>query len=48
LAASLRHAITTASNDDYSQPRTPERQRHADRLVAMQNAADFLETLAND
>jgi len=31
---------------DPTRPATPGEERRADRLVAMQNAADFLETLA--
>jgi len=38
----LRHAIATMSNDDYSAPGTRERQRHVERLTAMQKAIDVL------
>lgn len=43
LGKRLRHAITTASNDDYSKVGTEERKRHMDRLDAMSAAAAFLE-----
>lgn len=35
----LRHAFTTASNDDLSKPGTEARERHCARLDAMQEAA---------
>lgn len=47
LALSLRHAIVTASNDDYTRPGTQERQRHVARIDAMAAAADFLMELAD-
>lgn len=39
----LRQSITTASNDDYSRPGTPERERHAARLDAMDAAIAALD-----
>ena len=41
----LAHARTTASNDDFSKPGTPERDRHCERLAAMQDATTEIETL---
>jgi hypothetical protein len=43
LAERLRHASTTASNDDLSKPGTEKRQRHADRVPVMLEAADALD-----
>jgi len=43
LAERLRHASTTASNDDLSKPGTEKRQRHADRVAVMLEAADDLD-----
>ena len=43
LGKRLRHAITTAMNDDYTKPRSEEKQRLLDRLDAMSDAAAFLE-----
>lgn len=36
----LAYARTTAANDDMTKPGTIERQRHCDRLAAMQAASD--------
>jgi hypothetical protein len=41
----LRQAITTASNDDLSEPDTAKRQRHVERLAAMSEASDEIERL---
>lgn len=46
LVERLRHAATTAANDDLTRPMTQERRRHTDRVVAMSEAADALETQA--
>lgn len=46
VAARLRHAITTASNDDYSEVGSDKRARHVERIVAMSEAADRLEASA--
>lgn len=43
LSERLRHAATTASNDDLSKPGTDKRQRHADRVAVMLEAADELD-----
>ena len=43
LGRRLRHAITTAMNDDYSELGSDKRKRHSDRLDAMSAAAAFLE-----
>jgi len=43
LGKRLRHAITTAMNDDMSEPGTEKRKRLSDRLDAMSAAAAFLE-----
>ena len=45
LALRLRRAVTTASNDDCTKPNTEERRRHVERLMSMQEAAEFLEAL---
>jgi hypothetical protein len=42
LITRLRHAITTASNDDMSAPWTSERARHAERVNAMMDAVEAL------
>ena len=39
----MRHAITTAMNDDLSEVGTDKRKRHCDRLDVMSEAAAFLE-----
>jgi hypothetical protein len=41
----LCRAITTASNDDMSEPDTAKRQRHVERLAAMSEAADEIERM---
>lgn len=43
LGRRLRHAITTAMNDDYTEPGSDKRKRHCDRLDTMSAAAAFLE-----
>jgi hypothetical protein len=43
LARRLRHAITTAMNDDMSEPGTEKRKRAMDRFEAMSAAAAFLD-----
>lgn len=43
LGKRLRHAITTAMNDDLSEVGTDKRKRHCDRLDVMSAAAAFLE-----
>lgn len=43
LAAGLRRAVVTASNDDWSRVGTSERLRHKERIAAMEAAAAFLE-----
>lgn len=43
LATKLRQAITTAQNDDQTEGNTEARYRHNGRVVAMMDAADFLE-----
>lgn len=43
LAGSLRHAVTTASNDDLTEAGTEKRQRHIERVDVMIAAAEFLE-----
>jgi hypothetical protein len=45
LVARLRHAITTASNDDLSAPGTDLRVRHCMRIATMQDAVDALTAL---
>lgn len=44
LAARLRRAIQTASNDDVSKVGTEEQRRHNERIIAMAAAVEFLET----
>jgi hypothetical protein len=39
-------AITTASNDDLSEPRTGKRERHVQRIETLHDVADTLEALA--
>ena len=46
LAKRLRHAVMTASNDDVTQAMTDERARHAARVAAILDAAEFLEEMA--
>lgn len=41
----LSRAITTASNDDYSEAGTEKRDRHCQRLEAMRDAIDEIERL---
>ena len=41
----LRHAATTASNDDLSSLGTEKRRRHAERFDAMLAGADEIEKL---
>jgi len=41
----LRHAVTTASNDDVSEAGTTARKRHVERLDAMLVAAEHIEKL---
>lgn len=43
LGHRLRHAITTAMNDDESEVGTEKRKRHLDRVEAMSDASAFLE-----
>ena len=38
----LRHAISTASNDDLSAPMSEKRRRHVERVSAMRDAIDLL------
>lgn len=45
LCDRLRHAITTASNDDYSEAGSDKRKRHTDRLDAMAEAIAEIERL---
>lgn len=45
LVTRLRHAATTAQNDDMSEPGTLKRTRHIDRVDAMLIAAEYLEGL---
>jgi hypothetical protein len=42
VLAALTMARTTAANDDYSKPGTIERERHCQRLEAMQAASDAI------
>jgi hypothetical protein len=42
LVKRLRHAITTATNDDLSAPGTDKRQRYVERIGAMYEAIDAL------
>jgi hypothetical protein len=44
----LRHAATTASNDDYSKPGTEARRRHVERVDAMLAGADEIERLETE
>lgn len=46
LSERLRHAATTAANDDYSKPMTDERRRYIDRIDTMLEAADALDANA--
>lgn len=41
----LAHARTTASNDDLSKPGTVERERHCERIAAMEAASDEITKL---
>ena len=41
----LRHAITTASNDDYREAGADKRKRHVDRIDAMSDAIVEIERL---
>lgn len=41
-AEALRLAITTASNDDFSDPGSRDRSRHTDRLAAMEGGIDTI------
>jgi len=41
----LRHAVTTAMNDDVSESGTTARKRHVERLDAMLAAAELIEEL---
>ena len=43
LGRRLRHAITTAMNDDESEVGTEKRKRHLDRVDVMSAASAFLE-----
>lgn len=43
LGRRLRHAVTTAMNDDLSELGSEKRKRHCDRLDVMSAAAAFLE-----
>jgi hypothetical protein len=43
LRKRLLHAITTASNDDISEPMSEKRLRHAERVAAMYVAIDFID-----
>ena len=42
IVAELERSITTASNDDYSDPLSEKRRRHVHRIEAMRNAVDYL------
>lgn len=41
----LSYAITTASNDDTSEPRSEKRKRHVQRIDAMNEAIDEISRL---
>lgn len=41
----LRHSVVTATNDDLSEVRTDKRDRHIERLTAMQDASAEIEAL---
>jgi len=41
----LRHAYATASNDDMSKPGTQKRARHCERLAAISDAINEIESL---
>lgn len=41
----LIHSITTASNDDVSEPMTEKRRRHVERVDTLREAADEIERL---
>lgn len=45
ITMKLSRAITTASNDDYSEPGTEKRDRHCQRIMAMREAIDEIERL---
>lgn len=47
LIDDLRHAITTACNDDLSEPSSDKRKRHLERIYAMQRAVDALSPLTD-
>jgi len=46
LALRLRDAMQTAQNDDLSEPLSEKRDRHAIRIDAMLDAAEYLEEIA--
>ena len=46
LEKALRHAATTASNDDYTKAGSTERARHVARIMAILEAADALALFA--
>lgn len=48
VAIRLRHAITTLSNDDYSEAGTRERSRHVERITSMMEAADVFDEMLAD
>lgn len=43
IAVALRHAATTATNDDLTELSSEKRHRHVDRVETMLAAAEFLE-----
>lgn len=45
LIERLGHAITTASNDDYTKPMSEKRKRHVERLTTMYAAIDEIKRL---